>query len=210
MYLRELFPNIYSCGHPSEKTWGAHSYFVHTQDGNVMVDSPQYEEGLIEALEAAGGVGWIFISHHDDIGDACQFQNRFGSKIAIHAAEASAVGCPVDSPFVNITELSPQLIAIPTPGHSPGSSCLLFTQAPGFLFTGDHLMGTRQDAVLPAKFSWTHDWTQQLKSARGLLDHPFDVVLPAHHNLEIGYVVGAKDALRQWLEKKAKEVAPRT
>ena len=70
-------------------------------------------------------------------------------------------------------------------------------------------MGTRQDAVLPAKFPWTHDWEQQLKSAWAVLDYSFDVVLPAHHNLEKGYLVGAKEALRKWLEKKAAEVAPK-
>ncbi len=48
-----------------------------------------------------------------------------------------------------------------------------------------------------------HDWDQQLKSAKEILDYNFDIVLPAHHSLEKGYGVGAKDALRKWLEKKA-------
>lgn len=202
-----MFPNVYSCGTPSEKTWGAHSYLVRTEAGNAMVDTPEYTKSVVDALEKAGGVEWIFVSHWDDIGDACQFQNRFSSKIVINAMEASAVGCTVEVPFTKVTELSEQLIVIPTPGHSPGSSCLLFTQTPGFLFTGDHLMGTRADSVLPAKFSWTHNWDQQIESAWALLQYPFDVVLPAHHNLEHGYVTGAKEALKKWLEKKTKPAA---
>ncbi len=202
MELKELFPNIYACGNPSEKTWGAHAYFVRTESGNVLIDTPDFTPGVADALEKAGGVDWIFITHMDDIGDCCHFQNRFSSKIVMHAAECTAVACTVDIAFNKPTELSPELLVIPTPGHSPGSSSLLFSQTPGFLFTGDHLMGTRKDAVLPAKFSWTHDWDKQLQSAWALLDYPFDVVLPAHHNIEKGYVTGAKQALRHWLDSK--------
>lgn len=173
------------------------------------MDVPEFEPHLLDALEMAGGVEWIFISHWDDIGDACEFQKRFSSKIVMHAAEAKAVGCTVEITFNQPTPISEQLTAIPTPGHSPGSSCLLFSQTPGFLFTGDHLMGTRQDSVLPAKFPWTHDWDQQIKSAWAVLEYPFDVVLPAHHNLPKGHLVGAKDALRKWLDKKNKEVIPK-
>ena len=75
--------------------------------------------------------------------------------------------------------VGPDLLAIPTPGHTPGSLCLLYRRT--FLFTGDHLWWNPERAMLSASrsFNW-YSWDAQLRSIERLLDFEFRHVLPGH------------------------------
>jgi glyoxylase-like metal-dependent hydrolase (beta-lactamase superfamily II) len=75
--------------------------------------------------------------------------------------------------------LADDLLAIPTPGHTPGSLCLLYRRR--FLFTGDHLWWSPERGMLSASrsFNW-YSWDEQLRSLRRLLDFEFTWVLPGH------------------------------
>jgi glyoxylase-like metal-dependent hydrolase (beta-lactamase superfamily II) len=77
------------------------------------------------------------------------------------------------------TELAPGLIAIPTPGHTPGHCCLLFRDR--FLFTGDHLDFDRNSQRLAASedYCW-YSWSRQAESMRRLASYRFEWVLPGH------------------------------
>lgn len=52
------------------------------------------------------------------------------------AGARSTVECVVDAPLVGDTELAPGVVAVPAPGHTPGSYCYLDT-AHGVAFVGD-------------------------------------------------------------------------
>ena len=54
--------NVYHCGYHSEKSFGATTYFIQREQGNVLVDSPRFTPPLVKQLEAMGGVK-IYVSH---------------------------------------------------------------------------------------------------------------------------------------------------
>ena len=59
--------NVYHMGYHSEKSFGAASYLITREDGNVMVDSPRYSQKLAEKLHRFGGIKWLFLTHRDDV-----------------------------------------------------------------------------------------------------------------------------------------------
>jgi len=115
-------------------------YLVKHKDGNFLIGCPEeLPKELSTKIDEIGGIDFIFISHRDDVGIACKFRERFNAKIIIHQSEEKFVeGCEVDISFEKDQSITNSVEVIHTPGHTPGSSCLLFKDY-GLLFTGDQI-----------------------------------------------------------------------
>lgn len=167
------------CGFSSAKSFGGRSWFIQRSDGNWLIDAPRWMPAFAERLRELGGVRRIFLTHADDVADAPRYASAFDADMLIHAgdrhAAAAATVLTGDAPL----ELAPGCLAIPTPGHTAGSQCLLVDDR--WLFTGDHLWWSSRRGGLHASrtYCW-HDWPQQLSSLHRLRDHRFSWVLPGH------------------------------
>jgi glyoxylase-like metal-dependent hydrolase (beta-lactamase superfamily II)/ferredoxin len=172
---------VFYCGFNSEKSFGANSYFIRHTDGNWLVDSPRYVKHLVDALERMGGLRYIVLTHEDDVADAARYAARFGATRIIHRADAEAMP---DAEWIvdgsNSIPLAPQFTLIPVPGHTPGSSALLYDQR--FLFTGDHLWWDPKTRSLqaPQRLVWRS--RAMVQSLEKLLGDQFEWVLPGHGN----------------------------
>ncbi|HEY1271531.1 MAG TPA: MBL fold metallo-hydrolase, partial [Terriglobales bacterium] len=146
---------VFYCGFNSEKSFGANSYFIQHPGGNWLVDSPRYIKHLIDVFERLGGLRYIFLTHEDDVADAAQYAARFGATRIIHRADAEVM--PDAEWIVDGLEtitLASGFDLIPVPGHTPGSSALLYDRR--FLFTGDHLWWDPETRSLeaPRRLVW--------------------------------------------------------
>jgi len=166
------------CGYTAEASFGAWSYFIERRGGNVLMDSPRAAGPLLAALSARGGVSTMVLSHRDDVADHVAFRRRFGCDRVMHRADR-VPGLERYLDGNDPVRLADDLVFIPTPGHTPGSACLLYRNT--FLFTGDHLYGNPEAGCLSASkaMNW-HSWPEQLRSLEALLDFEFRWVLPGH------------------------------
>ena len=170
---------VFYCGFNSEKSFGANSYFIRHSEGNWLVDSPRFIKHLVDAIERMGGLRYIFLTHEDDVADAARYAARFGATRIIHRADAEAMP---DAEWIvdgsDVIPLTPQFDLIPVPGHTPGSSALLYDQR--FLFTGDHLWWEPETRSLqaPRRLVWRS--RAMVLSLERLLDYRFEWVLPGH------------------------------
>ncbi|PXY28106.1 MBL fold metallo-hydrolase [Prauserella muralis] len=133
---------------------------------NVLFYSPGDDEDF-DALAGLGGVAHQYLSHRDEAGPMlAQVAERFGARL--HASEAE---------LESVREFAvPQVLfrqrhvddrgveVIPTPGHSPGSTCFLVPGADGarYLFTGDTVF-------LSDKGVWTAGFIPGISDAEALL-----------------------------------------
>jgi len=173
--------DVLYCGYAAESSFGAASYLVRRDGGNVLVDSPRAARPLMERITALGGVGTMLLTHRDDVADHSQYARRFGCARVMHAADAGHATRDVEQ-WVDGEEpvsLAPDLLAIPVPGHTRGSIALLYRDE--ILFTGDHLWGTGNGGGLDASSSvcW-YSWAEQTRSMERLLAFDFEWVLPGH------------------------------
>jgi glyoxylase-like metal-dependent hydrolase (beta-lactamase superfamily II)/ferredoxin len=180
-FPEEIEDGVYYCGYAAAASYGASSYLIRRPGGNVLVDSPRAARPLMQQLHALGGVSLMFLSHRDDVADHAKFQRAFGCQRILHAADAGAGTRAVERPLAGTApiELADDLIAIPVPGHTRGSTALLYRRR--FLFTGDHLWGDEETGQLAMSRAvcW-YSWSEQLRSLRRLLEFPFQWVLPGH------------------------------
>lgn len=170
---------VYFCGYASEKSFGAQSYLVVRDGGNVLVDSPRYTRHLVDRIAELGGVTTMFLSHRDDVADHERFRARFACERVMHARDAGHLGVERTLDGDAPVALAGDLLAVPTPGHTRGSMCLLYAKR--FLFTGDHLWREESAERLEASRSvcW-YSWSEQRRSMQRLLEHDFVWVLPGH------------------------------
>lgn len=169
------------CGFTSPNSFGAWSWFVERPGGNVLVDSPKAVPRLLDALAHRGGVATMFLTHKDDVADHAAFRKRFGCERVLHEADRTSSTREIERPLSGreAVALAPDLLAIPTPGHTRGHSVLLYREK--FLFTGDHLAWSRRRNALGAfRDACWYSWTEQIRSMESLLDIPFEWVLPGH------------------------------
>lgn len=168
---------VFRCGYSSESSYGAQSYFLLREDGNVLVDSPRAAAPLLKRLEELGGVRRMFLTHQDDVADHAAFRKRFGCERIIHEAD-DRIGAEVRLHGTNPREIAKGIVAIPVPGHTRGSCALLVDDT--WLFTGDHLWADDEGHLQMGHNVCWYSWPEQLRSLKKLLDYRFEHVLPGH------------------------------
>lgn len=142
-----------------------HAYLWVRREGNVLLYSVADERHL-DALAERGGVAHHYLSHRDEAGPALGWvADRFGAQLHAPAAEAAAISRH-RRPDVLLAERHVDangIEVIPTPGHSPGSTCYLLTGADGtrYLFTGD-------TTYLSAEGRWTAGFLPGVSDADAL------------------------------------------
>jgi glyoxylase-like metal-dependent hydrolase (beta-lactamase superfamily II)/ferredoxin len=176
-----LGDDIYFLGYTSEESFGAWSYLVRRQGGNVMIDSPRAAGPLLRRVAGMGGVSLLFLTHRDDVADHAALRARFGCDRVLHADDIAADTRGVERRLSGRDPvlLAPDLLAIPVPGHTRGHAVLLYRER--VLFTGDHLAWSQERGRLYAfRDACWYSWPEQIESMRRLLDHRFEWILPGH------------------------------
>jgi glyoxylase-like metal-dependent hydrolase (beta-lactamase superfamily II)/ferredoxin len=167
-------------GYTSADSFGASSYLIRRPAGNVMVDSPRFNAGLLARLRERGGVRSLFLTHRDDVADHARWARELGCERVLHEGDVDASTRDVERHLSgrDPIALAPDLLAIPVPGHTRGSAALLFREQS--LFSGDHLMGDASGRLRASRSVCWHSWSEQTRSMERLLQHPFERVLPGH------------------------------
>ncbi|HEX9462267.1 MAG TPA: MBL fold metallo-hydrolase [Alphaproteobacteria bacterium] len=173
--------NVYHCGYHARASYGAASYLIVRPEGNVLTDSPRFTAPLVRQIEALGGVKWIFLTHRDDVADHRRFHEHFGCTRILHADDITRDTRDIEWPLSgrDPIPLTDDLLAIPVPGHTKGSVCLLDRDT--YLFSGDHLAGDPERQRLTAfRDACWYDWEELRRSMARLAAYRFEWVLPGH------------------------------
>jgi glyoxylase-like metal-dependent hydrolase (beta-lactamase superfamily II)/ferredoxin len=173
--------NVFFCGFTSSDSFGAWAYWIERPRGNVLVDSPRGVRRLLSEFERRGGIRTMFLTHRDDVADHAVFARQFGCERVLHERDVTPGTRAVERKIVGeeAVRLDDELLAIPTPGHTPGHAVLLYREK--FLFTGDHLAWSRRRGHLVAfRDACWFSWKEQTRSMEKLLDFSFEWILPGH------------------------------
>ena len=148
-------PGVFHLGYHAAESFGAASYLVQrrgaSNDGkneNIMIDTPRFNERLAQAIEKEGGVGYLILTHKDDVHDHDRWAKRFPeAKRVMHLADISRYTENVEIQLSGKSswQLAEDVTILHTPGHTAGSICALVKVAEGesALFSGDHLAYTQ-------------------------------------------------------------------
>ncbi|MGB5769308.1 MAG: MBL fold metallo-hydrolase, partial [Crocosphaera sp.] len=200
-----IVENVYHCGYHSEKSFGAASYFIKREQGNILIDSPRFSPPLVKQLEAMGGIKYLYLTHKDDIADHEKFAQHFSCERILHVDDITekTQGIEIQLSGEQPIEFTPDLLIIPVPGHTKGHAVLLDNSK--YLFTGDHLAWSPSLNHLYAfhRFCW-YNWSEQIISMKKLANYSFEWVLPGHGRRYHNDQETIKQQMQQcisWMEK---------
>jgi glyoxylase-like metal-dependent hydrolase (beta-lactamase superfamily II)/ferredoxin len=206
-FPEHLAHGVYYCGFTAESSFGASSYLIAREAGNVMVDSPRAAGPLMRRVEEMGGLRTLFLTHRDDVADHARWQRRFACERVMHEGDVTTATRDVERRIAGDepVRLADDLLVIPVPGHTRGSAALLYRDT--FLFTGDHLMASEDGTRLVASrgVCW-YSWPDQVRSLQRLLDYRFEWVLPGHGGR---FRAASPAAMRAELERLLERVGTR-
>ncbi len=175
MSVQNLFPSIYRFK-PNRATGGGSSYLILHEQGNILIDSPAFTPEHLTAIQNLGGLSYWVFTHRGAIGEVETWLKHLQPQLVIQEQEAYLVNAPVALAFAEDQELVPGVSLIWTPGHSPGSSCVLYEDT---LFTGRHLLPDSQGLPRPLRLAKTFHWSRQLRSVAKLLkNYTFSRICP--------------------------------
>lgn len=179
LYPHAIEPNVLLCGHNARSSYGAHSWLVIRPSGNLLVDSPRYTNKLAEPFDERGGISAILLTHRDDVADAAKWADRYQAAVYIHADDADAA--PYATELIaglDASEILPDVVAIPVPGHTKGSVVYRVGTA---LFTGDSLYWNTDTNDLDAfEHACWYSWSAQKESLARLGQYDFERVFAGH------------------------------
>lgn len=174
--MRRIQPDLWETA-PFEPMPGliTHAYLFTGSDGNVLFYNTGHASE-IDAMAGLGGVRWHYLSHQDELGDTVvTIRERFQARLGGHTREQESFAryCPPDILFDEREWHGERIEVIPTPGHSPGSTCFQVRSATGkvYLFTGDTLFLDREErwtAGCISGYSEREPLAESLRLLRGL------------------------------------------
>ncbi len=184
-----------------------HAFLLQREIGNVLIySSGQLDKDETE-LRQLGGITRQYLNHRDEAAPHCDWVSEtFGSKLVCHEEEKVAISrkCTVHETFSGATEIADDLIAVPTPGHCPGSTCYLW-QGPKarYLFTGDTIYF---DAGNWKVFIDPKDAETMTQSLQVIAALEFDVLLPGLYQGDFWRAEVTKDELRERVDEIAERL----
>ena len=171
--------DVFHCGFHDEASFGATSYLALRAGGNVLVDVPRWNAPLASRIREMGGVRTIFLTHRDDVAQQRRWAEAFGAERVMHARDSAGVEVERTLEGDEPIELAEDLLAVPTPGHTEGSACLVFRSK--FLFSGDHVAWSpSRGHVYAFRSACWYDWPTQIASMERLARQRFEWILPGH------------------------------
>lgn len=196
-----LEDEVFHTGFHAENSFGAASYFIRANEGNILIDSPRFIEKLSDKFRAWGGIRYQLLTHKDDVADTDAYFNEFKSERMIHKDDSNPRTSHYEHFFEGQDEirLTKDLIVIPVEGHTKGSVCYLYKNK--FLFTGDHLAFSPELGHLIAfRNACWYDFSKQIASMKKLLNYDFEYILPGHDFPFRASKAEVKESLRKCIE----------
>lgn len=196
----EIVDNIYFCSNNSKKSYGAFSYFIKREKGNILIDSPNFDKQLVKNIEELGGIKYIYLTHKDDVADYKMFKEYFNAKVIFHKDDFNINIIKADITLTTDNDyiLDDEIKIILQRGHTKGHTVLLYKNK--YLFSGDNLAYNLDGKYLYAfkNFCW-YDWNIQLNSLKKLLNYDFSHVFAGHGGSYYGSITESKKLLKKYL-----------
>jgi glyoxylase-like metal-dependent hydrolase (beta-lactamase superfamily II) len=175
----EILPGVFAFP-PNRDTLGGTAYAILMPTGNILIDSPAWNDLNRQFLVDRGGVKSLVITHRGGIGATTTIANELGCEVIIQEQEAYLLPELKVTTFRHRFDINDSIHAIWTSGHSPGSACIYYIGAGGVLFTGRHLLPNQFGAAVPIRTAKTFHWKRQLRSVDAIWQQ-FPSQYPLNH-----------------------------
>jgi glyoxylase-like metal-dependent hydrolase (beta-lactamase superfamily II) len=166
-----VLPNVFAFA-PNRDTLGGTAYYIVSNTGNILIDAPAWSNTNRDFIANHGGVQYLIVTHRGGLGQMALIAKDLAVEVIIQEQEAYLLPETSTRSYHQELQITEDLQAIWTPGHSPGSACIYHTgsdpESQSILFTGRHLLPDRQMNPQPLQTAKTFHWPRQQRSVAKL------------------------------------------
>jgi len=149
--MKKLYPNIYLVNENAISDGTGSTFLITRRGGNVLFPTKFDISGELDAIKDKGPVSHLLIGDRHQVGpNSIKLAKSLKQPLTASDIEAKAVkkkGLTVANALpLTDHKLAPNLLALPTPGHTPGALSYLYTTPTRrYLFIGDTLVPSGGD-----------------------------------------------------------------
>ena len=198
--MHELFEHIYYTDpdQPFDDETETRAFLVTHHNGNLLFYSSSKIEQYFDFIREQKGLASQYLTHRDEASEYCdKLREEFDAALVCHEKEKTAISekCTVDEVFDERGQLAPDLEAIPTPGHCPGSSCYqVIINGISYLFTGDTIFLVDGNWEIYMKGSQANP-TDMRATLQMMREMNVDVVIPS---VSRGGIIAEEEKRNRW------------
>ncbi len=181
--MNKIYDDLYQTDFDRPFAWNRYktcAYLLLRQQGNYLIYNSRQIKKHFDFIHDHGGVKKQFICHQDEAFKSCDdVREFFDAPLFCPQAEKEAIQkrCHVDGTFNGDERIFQDFDIIFTPGHTPGSSCFLWTtEKRKILFTGENLFLNETDHF--SVFLQKENVKQAIQSLEKLRDIEVDTIVP--------------------------------
>jgi hypothetical protein len=183
------------------------TYLIELESTLLFFDLPSYSEKLKSELIKKKKSFVALLSHGScGIQDGTRWQKEIDLQVYLHKADRNHPWLKMKPDHFfsekNIPQFASHLEVIATPGHSPGSICLLDKENK-VLFTGDTIGGLADGQIRNFFDEVRDDLPQRFSSCQKLSKYDFMTMLPFHYQ---PIFTTAKKALTNFVNQNATSI----
>lgn len=189
-HLKSLGKNLYEFSEQYFYGEPVHIYLIEQENVLIIIDGPDASKPTIDLLQSFNKPLLFLITHGPCTRGIGNIAKVLPSKVMMYKEDFGnpwlTLPTSMIEPFPRSPyEITKDLVAIHTPGHSKGHACYFFSSDNNYLFTGDAVQGTKDGNVLDIFNSGT-DWNtkKNIESLTHLMqNYKFDTILPFHYEI---------------------------
>ncbi len=187
MPLTKIDTNVYRFNNQFFYREKVGTYLIDLEDKVVLFDLPTYSIEIDSYLRSLKKPLIAILSHGPcGIKDGRIWQKKFSLQVYLHKLDINNEWLELkpNHTFTISPNIDESLEIIYTPGHSPGSICLLHKDSKS-LFTGDTFAGNPDGSVrnFLKDPDASGDLQLRLKSCKKMMKIDFDNILPFHYEM---------------------------
>lgn len=150
-------------------------YLVQDREaGGILINSPTYDPDLRAALQAAGGVNYVFLTSRLGVRDLDRWRGALQAESLAYEPEVEAVAGRIDIVLDNKSKLTRTIDFLPMSGRTRGSCALRLKNLPGVVFFGPILEPGAEGWPTLIERADDHSFESRLFGALGLQDVAFE------------------------------------
>ncbi len=217
--LRPVAPGLWATadeplGDGPARTCG---FLLQRDEGNVFVYSCSAFDQHLGHIDELGGISFLVLNHRDEATrHVTRMADHFGVAVRTHEREVDACRRrdvrDIDPMSGDPIELGPDLIARPTPGHTPGTTSYFWANPHDgrrYVFTGDTFTNFTLDrfpSVL-GFHAYEGNVADMHRTLDRLADEPSDVIVPGLFNGPLQAFAWDEDGRRTVLDHARSQLA---
>ncbi len=150
-------------------------YYLHDAEvGGVLINTPTFDNKVLEAITALGGLAFIFYPSFFGVHDFLAWKSHSKAEVLANPLELATLGLKPDIALDRQSKLTRTIDFLPMSGRTVGSMAMRLKNQPAVIFFGPILSPNAEGVLSLVPQANDYSWENRVFGSLGLQDLAFE------------------------------------